>query len=209
MKNCIILLCLLKFSFLFSQEDNFKLNIDFNVGHVSYQYQIHEMYSYNYYTSRGYNLMAHLGLHIPVYKPENWSFGFNPKIGAGELTQYTERFRVFDGNEYVYVDSLYLDSYSFDGSISAFARCNLEDYTRFDAHISAFVGYRYLRSKDTYSTPIIGFEIGQNWWSFEVYTHLISMHYYRLLSDGSTNKFKSFHESGIALNLYLGKRNSY
>ena len=150
--------------------------------------------------------MAHLGLHIPVYKANNWSFGLNPKVGAGELTQYTKRFRVFDGNDYVYVDSLGIDSYSFDGSISAYARYNLEENTGFDAHISIFAGYRYIRSKDTYSTPIIGFEIGQEWWSLELYTHLISMNYYRLISNGSTNKFKSFHESGITLNFYLGKR---
>ena len=210
MKRIFLLVISLKFSFLFSQEDKLKLIFDVNVGHVLYNYNLIQNYSFQQFTYRGLNYLGHVGLHIPVYKSYLWSYGLNPKVGGGKLIQRTDSNKNYNvGNELLEGDRMNIDSYTFDGSLTAYARCNLTDLTDlidFDAHVSILAGYRYLQSKDSYSTPILGFEIGQNWWSFEFYTHLISMHYYRQYTDGTKDIYKRFHELGVSLNFYLGEK---
>lgn len=207
MRPIILFVISLKFSFLFSQEDKLKFNFDVNVGQVIYNYNLIQNYSFQQFTYRGLNYLGHVGLHIPVYKSYYWSFGLNPKVGGGKLVQRSGSNKNYNiGNELLEGDKMNIDSYTFDGSLTAYARINMSDLIGIDSHFSFLAGYRYLQTKDTYSTPIIGFEIGQNWWSFEFYSHLISMHYYRQYTDGTKDIYKCFHELGVSLNFYLGKK---
>lgn len=214
-------LVLISFSSV-SQEDEFKFNFDVNIGLVSYYYNVIKID--NYYSESqswddtvynmnpvletfdytGMNTMVHFGVHIPIVKKKVFSVGLNPKVGIGRLIQVSPQPSAYINGSGE--DPKRISSGSYDVEAFFYLQYNL--YERFLLHESArlYGGYRFIKSHDNYATPVIGLEYSGEAWSVGLYSHLFRMNYYREFYDGTKELAKRFHEAGLTINYYFGRR---
>jgi hypothetical protein len=226
MKQLVIIISMIVGVSAFAQEDRFKFNVDLTVGFVSYTYDnienggyafsntqwedtLHSLsFGHVYRNYIGLNTVIHGGLHIPIIKGKMFSFGVRPKVGIGRLFQVSPKPSevVDDYGWEVENDPKRITSMTFDATALAYARYNLFPKHIAHTHIAVLFGYRFLRSNDNYSTPIVAAEFGNNDFSIGAYTHLFRMNYYREFSDGSQEVAKSFHEFGLTFNYLIDKK---
>lgn len=222
---CLPLLILIGFSGK-SQADKFKINVDITLGLVNYHFDeiesgissfsnyswIDTVYSQKYshegYYYSGLNTVLHAGFHIPIVKGKTVSVGIRPKVGIGRLFQvspkpskYTDTYGWGDGD-----DPRRITSGTADATLLAYLRYNLYPKHLTRDHVTMLLGYRFIRSKDNYHTPIIQVEYGQEFWAIGAYAHLFRIDYLREFSNGSTETAKSIHEFGVTFNLFLKSR---
>lgn len=224
MRKLFILPLILISSASISQEDEFKLNFDVNMGVVSYYYDVIENNGYSFssqawddtvhnlnpvhanYSYVGVNALLHFGVHFPIIKKKNISFGFNPKVGIGRLIQISPRpSSYYDYYGYETEDSKRISSGSYDVEAFCYLQYNLLERFLLHESVRLYGGYRFIKSHDNYSTPVIGLEYSGETWSVGAYSHLFRMNYYREFSDGTKELAKRFHEAGLTLNYYLGR----
>lgn len=212
MKRILLLFAFLPVFTFFSQKDELSFNMDLTFGSVNYSYNdIIQYYTVSKHKKTeffGLNAVVHAGVHIPVYKREQFSLGLTPKAGIGKLIHVRPRkIDIVDEMGWeIENDPRILNALTLDLSLCAYARYGF--FTRYQrGHVSVYGGYRFLHSKDNYATPVIGFSVGQDHWAVGFYTHLIRMDYYRAFSNGSREVAKSFHEFGMTVDFYIhGKK---
>lgn len=226
MKQTLILIFVLMGFSIFAQEDRFNYNFDATLGAVTYSYDqienngyyfsstqwedtVHSLvFEHAYYKYLGLNAVVHAGLHIPIIKGKMFSFGVRPKVGVGRLFQFTPNpNNVVDENGWeIEYDPNRISSMTLDATVYGYARYNLFPKHISHTHVALLVGYRFIRSNDNYSTPVVAAEVGNRDFSIGAYAHLYRMNYYREFNDGTREVAKSFHEFGITVNYFLAKK---
>ncbi|PHR26231.1 MAG: hypothetical protein COA38_15360 [Fluviicola sp.] len=226
MKHLLFLLLILSSFSGNAQADEFKFNFDVTVGLVDYYYDEIENNGYSFsnvawfdtvhsqqyehvsYSYVGLNTLIHVGFHLPIVKGKQFSFGIRPKVGIGRLFQLSPKpGEVLDNYGWeIENDPKRITSISLDATLNGYIRYNLYPKRLTYDHVALLVGYRFVRTKDNYGTPIIGGEYGRKDWSIGMYTHIYKLDYLREFSDGTTEIAKSIYEFGFTVNWFVGRK---
>lgn len=208
----------------YAQPEKVSFNVGFSLGMLHYSYDeiqqqgfyfsnqawfdtIHSnSYSHSKSSYYGMTIVLNAGIQIPVYRREMFSVGLRPRVGFGSLGQLSPK--APDQTETAEnMDPKRLNSRVLEAALYLYTRFGVNG--KYDnTYFTLYGGYRFISSKENYSTPVIGASIGHERWAIGLYAHLFSMNYYRELSNGSKEVAKSFYEFGFTTEFFLFRKRS-